>query len=104
MEIIHYDKQNLEELLKNDLVILDFYADWCGPCQMLSEDLEIIATERTAGLIVKINVDKHQNIATKYGVMSIPNIYIYKNNKELTHFVGYKSAEEINDLIKVNDN
>ena len=88
--------QPLEEVLTNELTIVDFYADWCGPCKLMGEELENFINIK----IIKINIDTHEEIAQKHGVMSIPTIEIYKEKKEVHKFVGYKSAAEIKEIIE----
>lgn len=100
MEIIHYAGENLEGILKDGITIIDFYAKWCGPCNRLAEDLEELASERKEGKILKINVDEYDEVAQKYGVMSIPSIFVYKDGEEISHFIGYKDKEEILEIIE----
>lgn len=88
--------QKLEEVLTNELTIVDFYADWCGPCRMMGEELEKITDKK----IIKINVDTHDEIAQEHGVMTIPTIEIYKDKELKNKFIGYKTIEEIEEIIK----
>ncbi len=92
--IKYLKNEQLEELLTNDLTLVDFYADWCGPCKMLGSVLETIDLN-----VIKINTDEHQELAQKFGVMSIPTVLIYKDKELKTKFIGFKSKEEINELI-----
>ena len=92
--IKYLNNEDLDSLISNDITLVDFYADWCGPCKMLGTVLEQINTN-----IIKINVDEHQELAQKFGVMSIPTVIIYKDKKEVNKFIGFKSKDEINDLI-----
>lgn len=92
--IKYLKNEQLEELLTNDLTLVDFYADWCGPCKMLGSVLETMDLN-----VIKINTDEHQKLAQKFGVMSIPTVLIYKDKELKTKFIGFKSKEEINELI-----
>lgn len=92
--IKYLENENLNDLTQEGITLVDFYADWCGPCKMLGAVLENMDLN-----IIKVNTDKHQELAQKYGVMSIPTVYIYKNGKEVHKFIGFKSKEEINEII-----
>lgn len=92
--IKYLKNEQIEELLTNDLTLVDFYADWCGPCKMLGSVLETMDLN-----VIKINTDEHQELAQKFGVMSIPTVLIYKDKELKTKFIGFKSKEEINELI-----
>ena len=78
--------------------MVDFYADWCGPCKMMGTVLENV----TAIDILKVNVDEHNDIAAKYGIMSIPTLMIFKDGQEVTKVVGYRSQDEIEQIINEN--
>lgn len=80
-------------------VLVDFYADWCGPCKMLSPVLEEISNE-TDIKICKVNVDENQALAIEYKVMSIPTLIVFKEGKKELVSVGLKSKEEILEMIK----
>lgn len=92
--IKYLENENLNELINEGITLVDFYADWCGPCKMLGTVLESMDLN-----VVKINTDTHQELAQKYGVMSIPTVYIYKDGKEVHKFIGFKSKEEIKEII-----
>lgn len=101
MKIVHYNGEDINQLLNQSLVILDFYADWCGPCKMLGLVLEDLASNSNIeGTIIKVNTDEYSDLAMKYGVMTIPNVFVYKDGKQINHFIGYKNIDEINELIK----
>ena len=87
--------KDLNELVKKGISIVDFYADWCGPCKMLGTVLENLDYN-----IIKINTDNHPALAQKFGVMSIPTVLIYKDGIEQTKFIGFRSKEEIEEMIK----
>ncbi len=81
-------------LNSNMPVLVDFYADWCGPCRMLSPVIKNLAEEFDGkAAIVKINVDKARGLASKYKVRGIPCVIIFKNGKEVERFVGIKGME-----------
>ena len=95
MEILHFKGNNLEEIVGNDYTLVDFYADWCGPCKMLAPVLEELKNEIK---IIKVNVDENEEVAMKYGVMSIPTFF--KEGKSVHKMVGYASKEALLDIIK----
>ena len=100
MSVLKINEQNFEnEVLKSEeMVLIDFYADWCGPCKMLSPIIDEIAEEMEGKVKVgKVNVDDNQQLAIKYIVMSIPTIIIYKNGMPVKSFVGFRDKNEILD-------
>lgn len=94
--------QNFEaEVLKSDLpVLVDFWAEWCGPCQMASPIIEELATEYAGKIKVgKINIDENPQTPAKYGVMSIPTVILFKNGQETGREVGFAGKEGYQKLI-----
>lgn len=79
------------------IVFVDFYANWCGPCRMLSPIMEDIAKECT---VYKINVDEQMQLATSFGIMSIPCVIAFKDGKEIARTIGLKDKAEILQMIK----
>ena len=86
-----------EEVLKSEKpVLVDFYADWCGPCNAMSPVIEELAKELEGKAKVgKINVDENSDIAVEYNVMSIPTLIVFKNGKEEKRLVGLRDKEEL---------
>ena len=89
------NEQNLDNEIKTGTILVDFYADWCGPCKMISPIVEEIANERTDITVIKVNVDKHNALASQYGVFSIPTLITFKDGKETARMVGYKPKTDI---------
>ena len=76
-------------------VLVDFWAEWCGPCRMISPLLEQIATDHTGKVVVgKVNVDQEQALASKYGIQSIPAFFIFKNGQVTDQFVGAQHSRQ----------
>lgn len=102
MNIIKVSDENFEqEVLNSNIpVLVDFYADWCGPCKMLSPIVDEVAKENEDIKVVKVNVDESQNTAIKYQVMSIPTLVVIKNGNEVNRSVGLIDKEEILNLVK----
>lgn len=100
-EIIYVNENTFnEEVYKEErIVIVDFYADWCSPCKMLSPILESIAEERNDIKIVKVNVDENSKLANEYKTYSIPLLVIFKDGKEVNRVAGLRTKEFILDLV-----
>ena len=102
MSVINVTNENFEkEILKSEKpVLIDFYADWCGPCKMMSPIVDEIAEELKETVVVgKINVDENQELAIEYGVMSIPTLVVLKEGKPVKTFVGVTDKEAIKTLL-----
>lgn len=102
--VIKVNSENFEtEVLKSEkTVLIDFYADWCGPCKMLSPIVEQVASENNNIKVVKINIDDEQDLAVNYGIMSIPTLVVIKNGQEVDRAVGVIPKSEVKELIKNN--
>lgn len=101
MAEIKITKENFQKevLESNQTVLLDFYADWCGPCQMLSPVIKEIAQEHPEIKVGKINVDEQQELAAQYNVVSIPFIAVFKNGKLERTTVGFMQKDMILKLL-----
>ena len=102
MEILKVTSENFEEeVLKSEkTVLIDFYADWCGPCKMLAPIIEDIAKENEEIKVVKVNVDDAQDLAVEYQIMSIPTIVIIKEGQETNRNIGIASKTDIMNMVK----
>jgi thioredoxin 1 len=95
---MEFTDQNFDqEVLKNDkLVVVDFWAPWCGPCQIMGPILEELSTEvKDTAKVGKLNVDDNPETASKYGIMSIPTIKIFKGGKIVKEFVGVQQKDAL---------
>ena len=96
MEVIIGTSDNFdEEVLKAERVIIDFNAEWCGPCRMLGPILESVAKDLKKTKVVSINVDDEEDLATTYNVFTIPCLVLLENGKEIKRNVGLMSKEEL---------
>ncbi|MBQ7378219.1 MAG: thioredoxin [Clostridia bacterium] len=96
MAVIHVTKENFAEIKSSEKpVLLDFYADWCGPCRMVAPIIEEIAGERDDIIVGKINVDEQGELAQEYGVMSIPTLVVLKNGEVANQVTGARPKAAI---------
>ena len=97
MSVIKVNLENFsQEVLKSDKpVLLDFYADWCGPCNMMAPEMEAFAEETETVKVCKLDVDEATDLAMTFGVMSIPTVILFKNGEEVDRFVGAREKDGI---------
>lgn len=97
MSVLKINKENFESEVINSSkpVLLDFYADWCGPCRMLGPIVSEIAEERSDVKVGKINVDEQPELAALFHVMSIPMLAVIKNGKLANQSVGFRTKEQL---------
>ena len=101
MAVIEVKNDNFEnEVLKSDkTVLVDFNAEWCGPCQMLKPIIDEVSDEREDVKVVSVNVDDEDMLAESYGVSSIPCLVVFKNGKETNRSVGFIPKDDVESLL-----
>ena len=103
MSVVHVTDKNFEaQVLKADVpVLVDFWAEWCGPCKMIAPILEEMATELAGSLkVAKVNVDDAQNLASKFHIMSIPTLILFKKGKPIEQIIGAMGKDQLLQKIK----
>ena len=93
-------EDNFESTIKKGITLVDFYADWCGPCKTITPHLEAVAKELEGkASIIKIDVDRAQRVASTYQVTSIPTLVLFNNGKEVDRIIGVRNAKDIKEFI-----
>ena len=94
--MLHLEKNNLNDLVKEGLHLVDFYATWCGPCKMLSPVLEQLDEQID---IIKVDIDEFEDLTQEYRVMSVPTLIFFKDGEKVKETVGFHSKEELEEII-----
>ena len=104
MALIHFTKDGFDKALSSgSLMLVDFWADWCGPCRMLAPAIEQLAHDYDGKAVIgKVNVDDESELAQRYGVMSIPTVIFFKNGEELERKVGVMPPAEFTRVLDAN--
>ncbi len=93
---IDFDVESLDNAIKEGVVLVDFWASWCGPCKMMAPNVEQIADDYKDRVVVgKVNVDDHPSLAERFGIMSIPTLLIFKDGELKEKLVGYRLTMQI---------
>lgn len=98
--VLYPNKQEFDELIKDDKVLVDFFATWCGPCKMIGPNIEKLAEENDDVTVIKVDVDKHPDIAAVYGVQTIPTLIAFKSGEIINKKIGFMPYPEILTMIK----
>ncbi len=93
--IVHLKDENFKELVKEGKVLVDFYATWCGPCQMLAPVLEDFAKEHEEVKVIKVDVDQHEDLAQEFGILSVPTMQVYSEGVLVKTQSGFLPKEFI---------
>lgn len=100
MAVVNLTEANFEQEIKEGKVLVDFWAAWCGPCQMLSPIVEEVAEEEEDLKVGKVNVDEQPALAMRFGIASIPTLLLFKDGELVNKSVGYMDKMDLLDFIK----
>ena len=101
--MLHFTKDGFDKALSQDkLMMVDFWASWCGPCRMLGPVIEQLDNQSPEVVVGKVNVDDEQELAMRYGVMSIPTVIFFKDGKEIDRKVGVMPPEAFVQVLEAN--
>ena len=98
----HANESNFNEMTGKGLVLVDFFATWCGPCKMLGPVLEDMASDRDSIDIVKVDIDESMNLARQYGIMSVPTLVLFKDGQVVAQTSGFQPKDSIQQFIDNN--
>lgn len=98
MAVKAIEEKDFKNEISSGITLVDFYADWCGPCKMISPIIEEFSNETDIN-VIKINVDFAQNVAREYQIMSIPTISVFKDGSVAAQTVGFATKEQLHDLV-----
>jgi thioredoxin 1 len=99
--IVYLDDSTFKKTIAKGVTLVDFYADWCGPCRMIAPIVEELSTEFAGKAnIAKLDIEKAQEVTSEFGVTSIPTIILFKDGKEVKRIVGLRDKETLKDLVQ----
>ncbi|MEM2637308.1 MAG: thioredoxin [Candidatus Korarchaeota archaeon] len=97
---IHLNEENFDEFVSSGLVLVDFWAPWCGPCNALAPSIDRLAREMQNKIRVgKVNVDENESLAIRFGIMSIPTLFVFKDGELVYRYTGYCSYKELVNMV-----
>lgn len=97
--VLYPNKDEFNELIKKENVLVDFFATWCGPCKMIGPSIEKLAQENSDVVVIKVDVDKYPEIAANYSVQTIPTLIAFKNGQIVSQKIGFIPYPEILTMI-----
>lgn len=97
--VLYPNKDEFNELIKKENVLVDFFATWCGPCKMIGPSIEKLAQENSDAVVIKVDVDKYPEIAANYSVQTIPTLIAFKNGQIVSQKIGFIPYPEILTMI-----
>jgi len=98
--IKHLTDDNFKSAIANGVTLVDFHADWCGPCRMLSPVLEQLATEMDGkAFVAKVDIDAEQKTAAEFQISSVPTLILFKNGKEVNRLIGLRNADAVKNFM-----
>ncbi len=101
MSVLSLKQSNFSTVLESERpVLIDFYADWCGPCRMVSPIVDELASEHPEYLVAKVNVDEEDALAAQFGVTSIPTLVVMKGGRVVSQSAGYRPKAQILSLLE----
>lgn len=103
-KLINANKEEFKKIIESEegIVLVDFWAEWCGPCRMLGPVLHDISEEIDNITIVKVNVDDNSELSAEYGIRSIPSVIFIKNGVQIDKFIGFQNKDKIVEMIEKN--
>ena len=100
MSALRINESNFDQVRNNEgISLIDFYADWCGPCRMVAPTIEELAAERDDVVVAKVNVDNSPELAVRFGVSSIPTILVFRGGELVSRAVGVRSKDQLLDML-----
>lgn len=96
----HLDDENFQSTIAKGVTLVDFFADWCGPCKMIAPMIDELATEmKGQAIVAKLDIENAQQVTNQFGVTSIPTLIVFKDGKEVKRFVGVRSKDDLKNAI-----